>query len=117
MTKWDDINTIYNAPVFAVNKGSIIKLRVELDKPLEEYERDFLSSFIDSWTFPRDGKYIRSFKVLRFFIKEKFFEAELKYRTKDNDSDELKLLCQDLIHYFNYYQFHIVKWESTLLSE
>jgi|GEM_PF-2157911 len=117
MTRWDDIDTIYNVPVFAVNKGSIIKLRVEVDKPLEEDERDFLSSFIDSWTFPKDGKYIRAFKVLQFSLDKKFFEAELQYRIKNNESDELKLLCQDLIHYFNYYQYHIVEWKCTLLSE
>ncbi|KZE42399.1 hypothetical protein AV540_25620 [Brevibacillus parabrevis] len=117
MTRWDDIHTIYNAPTFAINNGSIVRVRVDLDKNLDDDEKEFLSSFIDSWTFPKDGKYINPFKVLNFYLNDNFFEVEIKYRKKDKEIDELKLFCQDLMHYLNYYRFHLIKWDCMLLSE
>lgn len=117
MSKWDDIENIYSSTEFVVKTGTVVKISVELDNELDEYDRENLPTIIDTWTFPKNEKDIRPFKLQDFSFVEKSFEAEIKYKKKDKEIDELKLLCQDLLDFFNYYNVHITKWECILLTE
>jgi hypothetical protein len=117
LKQWDDIETIYISPDFIVKTGTIVNISVDLDNKLDEFDRENLATIIDTWTYPKHEKDIRPFKLQSFSFAERSFRAEIKFKRKDKEVDELKLLCQDLLDFFNYYHVHMTKWECTLLPE
>lgn len=116
MSQWDELTLLYNKPNFSISSGTMVKIKVEMESKLDEYDTENLSTIIDTWSFPKNEKDIRPFKLINISFVENTFEADIRYKKKDKDIDELRLLCQDLLDFFNYFKNHIIKWDCTLLS-
>lgn len=72
MSRWDNIELMYSPPEIMIKSGMRVGLSVMLNTSLDEYDRENLASVIDTWIFPKDGKYIRPFKLQNFSPAEKF---------------------------------------------
>jgi hypothetical protein len=113
--QFDNIESLYFQTKLQFNKGTILKTKVSLDTPLEDFERQNLGPFIDRWTFALEGKDIRPFRLVSFETEEKSFTFVIEIKKKTEGKDELKLLCQDIINFFNCFYVHVLKWEHEEL--
>ncbi|NQX60006.1 hypothetical protein [Paenibacillus qinlingensis] len=112
---WDNIEEIYYPIQGELKNGSHVLLAIECDSEIDELNRKLLSPFIDSWTYPHNGKYIEPFYLNSLtFNKEKTFEACIILKKKNREKDEFRLFCQDLILYLNTDNIHVKSWKLLL---
>lgn len=112
----DDIEVLYEAPDSVIKRGTVIKLFIEIDRELERYYRNNMSSIIDNWLYAKGDKDVRPFRVLEFTALEKGFEAKFRFAKKDAGIDELKLFCKDIVDVFNLDKTHVTKWRYTVVE-
>lgn len=110
-----DINEIYYPPDFEVKVFSSVKLIIKLDKSLTRYDERNLPDFISNWTYHKKGKKVKPFSLFEFISVQQGFEADIKLMRIDNEIDELKLFCQDILDIFNCGKTHILEWQIKLL--
>lgn len=113
--QFDDINKLYSSPDFEINISSKIKLIVKLDKDLIGYDKRNLPDFISTWTYYKNGKRVKPFRLTEFNSMEHGFEAEFILIKKDAENDELKLFCKDILDIFNCANTHVLEWKMKKL--
>ncbi|MEW9700823.1 hypothetical protein [Paenibacillus sp. SI8] len=107
---FNNINEVYHTPNFELEKSSEIKLSVELDQDLTGYDKRNFPKFVNKWSYPNKGKYIKPFSLIRFNVLEKGFEAEIRMIKKDAEIDELKLFCKDMLDIFHSEKIIVIDW-------
>lgn len=114
---WDDIEKLYSPLPVSVTKGTQILVSIKCNKPIDQINRKLLGSFFDGWTFPSKGKYIKPFKLVSIdFSKENEIEAKIILKRKDQEIDELRLFCQDVLDVLNTDHINISSWENRILE-
>ncbi|NOV04846.1 hypothetical protein [Paenibacillus planticolens] len=114
---WDDIDKLYSPFTVSISKGTQILVCIKCNKAIDQINKKLLGSFFDGWTFPSKGKYIKPFKLVSIdFSKENEIEAKIILKRKDQEIDELRLFCQDVLDVLNTDHINICSWENRILG-
>ncbi|MEC0228681.1 hypothetical protein [Paenibacillus alba] len=114
---WDDIEKLYSPLPASVTKGTQILVSIKCNKAIDQINMNLLRSFFNGWTFPSKGKYINPFKLVSIdFSKEREIEAEIIVKRKDQDIDELRLFCQDVLDVLNTDYINICSWKNRVIG-
>jgi hypothetical protein len=115
---WDDIEKLYSPLTVSVTKGTQILINIKCNKAIDQINKNLLGSFFNGWTFPSKGKYINPFKLVSIdFSKENEIEAMIIVKRKDQDIDEFRLFCQDVLHVLNTDHINISSWENHIIGQ
>ncbi|MBP1988622.1 hypothetical protein [Paenibacillus eucommiae] len=114
--RYDNIEDVYEAPNSPIKQGSRIRIEVVCSEPIDEISGEIVRDLLRLWTFPYNRKYIKPFKLEKYDLSEFSFEAILKILKKEEEIDELKLFCEDLLKFFNYDHIYISKWTVDVIS-
>ncbi|WP_156410945.1 hypothetical protein [Paenibacillus sp. Soil787] len=113
--QFDEIDKLYFPPNFEVKLSTTIKVMVKINNKLDGYHIRNLPNLISNWTYPKGGKNFKPFSLIEFNPAENGFVAEIRLIKKDNEIDELKLFCQDILDIFNCEKISVLEWEMEEL--
>lgn len=113
MAKWQDILNIFKRAEFDIVKNTILEIEVKLNKELDEFDKVNIEPFVSQWTYAHQDKNIKPYKLLSCIIVESKFILNLVVIKKKPEIDELRLLCQDLLDYFNCYDVSVLEFNVS----
>ncbi|REE69637.1 hypothetical protein A8990_13234 [Paenibacillus taihuensis] len=111
-----NLNKILPKQYPEIKKGDTIRLTVFVDGDLQELVSGAfdLDVFFNSWEYMAQGKTLRPFKLMKYTREGSIkLEADIKMVRKAKDTNELKLICQDLMDVLNFHHIRI----SSLIIE
>ncbi|AIQ54612.1 hypothetical protein [Paenibacillus sp. FSL R7-0331] len=111
---WDHLDKVYSSPNKDILKGKVINLLINCKKPIGEINSEILEGFFRSWTYSISGKYIKPFEFHEFTCSGSRMSIKITLKKKNENTDELKLLLQDVLDYLNSDHIPVSKIEAII---
>lgn len=112
---WQNIDSIYQPPKNMITKGTKLFIKVLVTGDFSKFEENpiGIKSLVTYWSYPSGDKDIKPYKLLSYSSDSNSFALQLLVLRKAKDTDELKLLFQDILHVLNHEQIQIIAWDVS----